>query len=57
MKNFKLPHAIILGSIIIALSIIYYSMNDPLSKCMKKVMTGVTNTSPAFAASVCSGNK
>tara|TARA_B100000989_G_scaffold296980_1_gene281480 strand:+ start:106 stop:279 length:174 start_codon:yes stop_codon:yes gene_type:complete len=57
VKNFKLPHAIILGSIIIALSIIYYSMNDPLSKCMKKVMTGVTNTSPAFAASVCSGNK
>ena len=57
MKNLKTPQAIILGSIIIALSIIYYTVNDPLSKCMKKVMEGVSNDNPAFAANVCSGKK
>ena len=54
MKNFKLPHAIILGSIIIALSIIYYSVNDPLSKCMNTLIE-IDDVDPIFAAKVCSG--
>ena len=54
MKNFKLPHAIILGSIIIALSIVYYTANDPLSKCMDKIIKD-NDSSPAHAARLCSG--
>ena len=56
MKNLKLPHAIILGSIIIALSIVYYTANDPLSKCMDKIIKD-NDTSPAHAAQLCSGGK
>tara|TARA_X000001036_G_C20471494_1_gene721741 strand:- start:662 stop:832 length:171 start_codon:yes stop_codon:yes gene_type:complete len=56
MKNLKTPQAIILGCIIIALSIIYYTVNDPLSKCMKKVMED-DNVYPGHAAQVCSGKK
>ena len=56
MKNFKLPHAIILGSIIIALSIVYYTANDPLSKCMDKIMKE-DDVHPGHAAQLCSGGK
>ena len=54
MENLKLPHAFILGSIIIALSIVYYTANDPLSKCMDKLIQD-NDTSPAHAAQLCSG--
>ena len=56
MKNLKTPHAIILGSIIIALSIFYYTANDPLSKCMNKVMED-DSIHPGQAAEACSGKK
>ena len=56
MKEFKTPVAIIIGAIIIALSIIYYANNDPLSKCMKTVME-LEGQSPTWAASYCSGKE
>jgi hypothetical protein len=56
VKEFKTPVAIIIGSIIIALSIIYYANNDPLSKCMKTVME-LEGQSPTWAASYCSGKE
>ena len=55
MKNLKLPHAIILSSIIIALSIFYYTANDPLSKCMDKVIEENRRISTFDAAKVCTG--
>ena len=56
MKNLKTPHTIIIGSIIIALSIIYYSNNDPLSKCMDRVLE-VQGIHPGLAAEACTGKK
>ena len=53
MKNLKLPHAIILSSIIIALSIFYYTANDPLSKCMDKLIE--VDVHPGSAARECTG--
>ena len=55
MKNLKLPHAIILSSIIIALSIFYYTANDPLSKCMDKVIEESRGVDSYGAARVCTG--
>jgi len=53
-KNLNIPIAIIIGSIIIALSIIYYSNNDPLSKCMDRVLE-VQGIHPGLAAEACTG--
>ena len=55
-KLFITPIAILIGSIIIALSIIYYANNDPLSKCMNKILKD-ENIPPSLAAEVCTGGK
>tara|TARA_X000000950_G_C13324562_1_gene422055 strand:- start:221 stop:391 length:171 start_codon:yes stop_codon:yes gene_type:complete len=52
MKNNITPVAILLGSIIISLSIIYYANNDAFSKCVKLVMED-TFHSPSSAAQIC----
>tara|TARA_X000001036_G_C20004813_1_gene531936 strand:- start:229 stop:399 length:171 start_codon:yes stop_codon:yes gene_type:complete len=56
VKNLKTSHAIILGCIIIALSIIYYTANDPLSKCMNKIMEH-DDIHPGLAAQACTGKE
>ena len=56
-KNLNIPIAIIIGSIIIALSIIYYANNDPLSKCIDRVLEYDDGVHPAQAAEVCTGKK
>jgi len=56
-KNLNIPIAIIIGSIIIALSIIYYANNDPLAKCMDRVLEYDDAVHPAQAAEVCTGKK
>ena len=53
-KNLNTPIAIIIGSIIIALSIIYYANNDPLSKCMDRVLKD-ESIHPGHAAEACTG--
>ena len=52
MKNVNTPTAIIIGALIIAASILIVSMQDPLAKCMDKVIADGRNA--ALAASVCS---
>ena len=52
MKNMNTPTAIIIGALIIAASILIVSMQDPLAKCMDKVIADGRNA--ALAASVCS---
>ena len=55
MKNINTPTAIIIGALIIAASILIVSMQDPLAKCMDKVVAGGHNN--ALAAKVCSGKQ
>ena len=72
MKNFHTPLAIIIASIIISLSILYYAKNDPISKCMDRVISSFSNQSSfgigsqhdtkspqvvASAAKLCAGSK
>ena len=53
MKNVNTPTAIIIGALIIAASILIVSMQDPLAKCMDKVIAEGRNA--AVAANFCSG--
>lgn len=52
MKN-NIPLAIIFGAIIIALAVYFSSLNDPLSKCMDKLIA--KGYASAYAAQKCSG--
>ena len=53
MKNMNTPTAIIIGALIIAASILIVSIQDPLAKCMDKVIADGRNAQ--VAAHVCSG--
>ncbi len=52
----NIPTAIIIGAIIVSIGLYLASFNDPLAKCMDKVLeSGQTNA--ALAAKACSGTK
>ena len=53
MKN-NIPTAIIIAAIIVAIGLYLASLNDPLAKCMDKVIDSGRN--PALAAKLCSGS-
>jgi len=55
MKNINTPAAIIIGALIIAATILIISTQDPVAKCMDKVIESGRNT--ALAAKVCSGKQ
>tara|TARA_B100000212_G_scaffold289996_1_gene231365 strand:- start:1 stop:207 length:207 start_codon:yes stop_codon:yes gene_type:complete len=58
MKNFNIPIAIIIASIIISTSLIYSSTRDPITNCMKLILDYSNNKSNYIvkkAASRCSG--
>jgi len=51
----NIPTAIIIAAIIVSIGLYLASFNDPLAKCMDKVIESGRNT--ALAAKVCSGTK
>ena len=58
MKNFNIPIAIIIASIIISTSLIYSSTRDPITNCMKLILDSSSSKSKYTvqrAASLCSG--
>tara|TARA_A100001015_G_C14962533_1_gene701530 strand:- start:1402 stop:1590 length:189 start_codon:yes stop_codon:yes gene_type:complete len=59
MKNFHVPLAIIIGSIIIAGTLYYTNKNDPLTRCTNKMMKEYAGTKLGeyvIAVRVCTGN-
>jgi len=59
MKNLNTPLAIVIASIILSIVFLIVSLNDPLAKCMDKVIEnsyGGMNTKVLRAARLCSGN-
>ena len=60
MKNFNIPIAIIIASIIISTSLIYSSTRDPITNCMKLIMdlsASKSKYTAQRAARACSGAK
>ncbi len=58
MKDFKIPIAIIIAAIIISYTLYYNSKNDPLTKCIDRLIKenpGIYNS--AAAALICTGTK
>ena len=58
MKDFKIPIAIIIAAIIISYTLYYNSKNDPLTKCIDRVLKenpAIYNS--AAAALICTGTK
>ena len=53
MKNINTPTAIVIGALIIAVSIIIVATEDPLAKCMDKIIA--EGGRAAYAANFCSG--
>ena len=59
MKNLNTPLAIVIASIILSIAFLIVSLNDPLAKCMDKVIEnsyGAMSTKVHRAARLCSGN-
>ena len=52
----KIPTAIIIGAIIVSIGLYLASLNDPLLKCMDKVLESGQHNA-AVAAKFCSGTK
>lgn len=60
MKNFYIPIAIILGALIISGTFYYNSKNDPLNRCIDRLVDkkrGDSRDAVWYAARACSGSK
>ena len=53
MKDLKIPIAIVIASIIIGLSIIISSKNDPLSNCIDRLMKSEETGNIVDATLIC----
>ena len=59
MKNLNTPIAIVIASIILSITLLIISLNNPLTRCMDKVIEnshGSMKLKVAWAARFCSGN-
>ena len=59
MKNLNTPIAIVIASIILSITLLIVSLNDPLTRCMDKVIEnshGSMKLKVDRAARFCSGN-
>ena len=58
MKDFKIPIAIIIAALIISFTLYYNSKNDPLTKCIDRIIKdnpGSRLSNSAIAATICTG--
>ena len=53
----NIPTAIIIGAIIVSIGLYLASLNDPLAKCMDKILESTQHINAGQAAIACSGTK
>ena len=53
----NIPTAIIIGAIIVSIGLYLASLNDPLAKCMDKILESTQHINAGQAARACSGAK